>query len=174
MSQLTENIQYEGITVTLTWIPAEEVGDPTMLKPIMQVYGICFDEHDNILLFKNQKGKWTLPGGTTEAGESPLDTLKRELMEEVDIEIEDNPEYVGAQLVHDAVNFYQKGVDHYQIRYACRIKKMHPSTPDPDNGFTYERKLVPHAEVLDYLGWKDKIAPVMFTSAVEKIKNQGK
>lgn len=35
-----------------------------------------------------QKGKWSLPGGYMDAGEMPKDALKRELIEEVGLEIE--------------------------------------------------------------------------------------
>jgi ADP-ribose pyrophosphatase YjhB (NUDIX family) len=170
MSHITENIKYEGVKIKLTWIPAEDIPDMMELQPIMQCYGICYDEHDNVLIFKNSKGKWTLPGGTTEPNETPIDTLTRELMEEVDIEIEEDPIFLGAQKVYDADNFYKKGVNHYQLRFACKIKRMHPASPDPDNGLTYERKLVPHSEVLDYIKWENKIAKAIFDSAYTKIK----
>jgi len=35
-----------------------------------------------------QKGKWSLPGGYMDAGEMPTSALKRELMEEVGLEVE--------------------------------------------------------------------------------------
>lgn len=39
-------------------------------------------------------GKWAYPGGKVEKGDSILDTLKKEIMEEVGLEIEDYKEYL--------------------------------------------------------------------------------
>lgn len=39
-------------------------------------------------------GKWAFPGGKTERGQTLLDTLKREVLEEVGLEIEDNIKFL--------------------------------------------------------------------------------
>jgi len=39
-------------------------------------------------------GKWAYPGGKVEKGDSILDTLKKEVLEEVGLEIEDYKEYL--------------------------------------------------------------------------------
>ncbi len=46
---------------------------------------------DEVLLIKNTYGptKWTLPGGGVHKGESPESTAKREVLEEVGIEVKD-------------------------------------------------------------------------------------
>jgi len=55
---------------------------------------------DKILVVKRHKneiafpGKWAFPGGKTECGETILDTLKREVLEEVGIEIEDKIKFL--------------------------------------------------------------------------------
>lgn len=36
-----------------------------------------------VLLLKKENGKWTFPGGHREEGETPLDTAKRESIEEI-------------------------------------------------------------------------------------------
>jgi|SRR5262245_11890131 len=54
--------------------------------------GIIIDQEKKILValrpaHKHQGGLWEFPGGKVEAGEEPLQALKRELREEVGIEI---------------------------------------------------------------------------------------
>jgi ADP-ribose pyrophosphatase YjhB (NUDIX family) len=60
-------------------------------SPIVGVGGVIFDG-DSVLLAKRgqepAKGTWSLPGGAVELGEKVIDALKREIREEVGIEIE--------------------------------------------------------------------------------------
>ena len=56
------------------------------------VAAALFDSHGRLLLAERPKGKhmaggWEFPGGKREAGEERIDTLKRELKEEVGIDI---------------------------------------------------------------------------------------
>ena len=59
-------------------------------SPIVGVGGIVFDG-DRVLLAKRGqepgKGTWTLPGGVVELGETLEEAVKREILEEVSIEI---------------------------------------------------------------------------------------
>lgn len=59
--------------------------------PIMGVGGIIFEGDTVLLARRNQdpgRGTWTLPGGAVELGETLLDALERELLEELSIRVE--------------------------------------------------------------------------------------
>lgn len=71
----------------ISWIHTSSL---KRFKPITQVYGICFNENGEILIFRAVVGsKWQLPGGKPEVGETIEETLSRELLEEVDIRVKD-------------------------------------------------------------------------------------
>lgn len=70
--------------------------DPTIVRrpDAHVVAGALFDAHGRLLLAERPPGKhmaggWEFPGGKREANEERLDTLKRELREEIDIEVLD-------------------------------------------------------------------------------------
>ena len=60
---------------------------------------LVFDDDGRVLLARRardpDRGKWDVPGGFIEEGESPLDALRRELVEETGLEIEPL-DFVGA------------------------------------------------------------------------------
>ena len=58
--------------------------------PTLGVFAAIFDDERRILCVRANYGErnWTTPGGRVEAGESPLDALRREVMEEVGLEVE--------------------------------------------------------------------------------------
>ena len=59
--------------------------------PIVGVGGVIFKENSVLLVKRDQepgKGQWSLPGGAVELGETLADALKREILEEVSINIE--------------------------------------------------------------------------------------
>jgi 8-oxo-dGTP diphosphatase len=57
---------------------------------------ILNESRDKFLVCKKETGVWVLPGGKLDFGESPQEGLRREVMEEMNIEtthIADNPSY---------------------------------------------------------------------------------
>ena len=59
--------------------------------PIVGVGGVIFNDGAVLLVKRDQepgKGQWSLPGGVVELGETLTDALKREILEEVSINIE--------------------------------------------------------------------------------------
>lgn len=155
---------YKGTRVTNTWIKTSEI---EKYFPITQVYGIIFNDKDEILICReSDSGSWIIPGGHPEEGESIEQTLKRELQEEVAVEIE-GIKPLGAQKVTfpDDAN-PDKAI--YQVRCVAKLRKLNSPTPDPANGNTWERKFIPASEVTNYVKW-GKTGEVMFKDAVESI-----
>lgn len=151
--------------VDVTWFNRDNIDVKNLDLPFTQVYGICFNEKGEILVMNDEK--YTLPGGTPESRESPVDALVREILEEMDVTIKD-PEFLGAQLVE-----YKKGIDkrhklskYYQLRFIAYIDEILEQTPDPDNGRIYERKFVPANKITEYVQW-GKIGEQMFKEAID-------
>lgn len=130
----------------------EEREDFDGFSPVLQSYGICFNDEGKILIGLCEganEGAWALPGGTVEPGENPIDTLHREIMEEVDV-VADKIFLIGVQKV-DFLDI--KRDPEYQLRFAVKIKELLPITPDPDNGYLWERKFIDVEEFSNYFPW---------------------
>ena len=60
--------------------------------PLVGVGGIVFDIRGNVLLVKRgnepRKGHWSIPGGLLELGESLLEGVKREILEETGLTVQ--------------------------------------------------------------------------------------
>lgn len=54
---------------------------PISIKAVVEVDG-------RVILLKNERDEWELPGGKLEAGESPKDCVEREIFEELNIRVE--------------------------------------------------------------------------------------
>jgi len=118
------------------------------LKPITQVYGVCFDDGGNILIIRTPNENWNIPGGTPEDDETPEQALKRELKEEADVTINKNAMIGYYEVISSEPKIYQ-------LRFASLIKEKKPQTLDPALGVVNERKFVPPDEFLKYVKIKD-------------------
>lgn len=139
----------------LEWIDCTEAELP-QYQPITQVYGVCFDEKNNICLTDGHRG-WTIPGGTPEEGEDFRQTLTREMMEEVTVDITDI-RVLGVQKV------FQPDRTFYQMRCAAKITKVNPLLPDPADKRLRKRLFVPALEVEKYVKWGD-VGRALFAKA---------
>lgn len=142
------------------WIKNEM---PTNME-VKQVYGIVFSEEGKILL-RVDNHKYKLTGGHPEEKDNCLeDTLKREFMEELNVEIEDIF-YLGYLLVEEDNNQYA------QVRMIAKINKINDIRPDTDNGKVYQRYVVNQNNAKNYLDYKDLAGNQMIDDAI-KLANE--
>ena len=134
------------IVVKLEWCPRAL---PREL-PVTQVYGLCFNQRGEILLTFDQ-GSYGLPGGKPEDGETREETLIREVLEEIQCEIE-SLEYIGYQHVTGDPDKFS-GASHAQLRYACRITKLLPQMFDMATGRFIDRRFASPTDAAALLGW---------------------
>jgi len=155
---------WSGKKVKSTWIKTKNV---EKYSPIKQVYGIVFNDKNQILICKKGQGDWQIPGGHPEKSETINQTLEREMLEEVDITVTDI-QILGVQKVEFPDEPNNK--PHYQIRCVAKLKELLPQTPDPDNRETWERKFILSSEITKYVKW-NITGDAMFRDAVNLLAN---
>jgi len=161
---ISNTIRWNGQKVTFTWIPTNDI---EKYQPIRNVVGICLNDNQEVLICRETEEEgWKLPGGRPENGENSIQTLKRELMEEVNIVV-NNIKAIGTQRVDFPDNPKKSEGDlFYQVRYFCKIKGLLPQKIDPDSGVLYDRKFIPILELNNYLKWGE-IGDVIVNKVLE-------
>ncbi len=115
---------------------------------VSQVYGLITNQDNKILIVLHKRGDWILPGGKIEKGETFIECLKRECIEEANI-----------TLVEDSIKeaFYQEywanGImESIHIRYAAKLDKDMGFVVDPDESII-ENKWISIDDIGNYLKW---------------------
>ena len=150
----------DGIMVKFTWFKDSV---PKQL-PVKQVYGIAFSA-DNRVVLRIEDGKYKLTGGKPENTESFEETLKREYIEELNIELEDI-HYLGYLLVEENSDKYA------QVRMIAKIKDIYDSHVDPATGKIYGRELVAVNGIKDHLNYSDHAGNEMIDDAIQLAKDK--
>ena len=94
--------------------------------PIPTVGGLIFNDKEEALMIRTQKwsDKWGIPGGKIHTGESSIDALRREILEETALEIGE----IKFILVQDAISpkeFYRDA--HFLLlNYTCKCQSPSP------------------------------------------------
>lgn len=144
----------------ITWIK-DVVPDKL---PVKQVYGIVFSD-DNRVILRIEDGQYKLTGGKPENTETFEETLKREYIEELNVELDD-VHFLGYLLIEDNSGQYA------QVRMIAKIKAIHDSQVDPATGKCYGRELVPVDKVKEYLNYSDSAGNEMIDDAIALAKEQ--
>lgn len=136
---------------------------PDDLK-VRQVYGIVFtDEGRTILRIENNRYKLT--GGKPEVNETFEETLKREYIEELNIELEEIY-YLGYLCVEENNDKYA------QVRMIAKVKNINENHIDPSTGEMYGRKIVDINNIKEYLNYPDEAGNLMIDDAIKLAKEK--
>ena len=148
--------EHEERIITFSWLG--EVNAPPH-----RVYAFASTEADKMLLVGDHGGKYWLPGGGLEPGETPVAALVRELQEEAAATVLGAPRYLGTQRAEDPL----VGV-HLHSFYSCRVRLAPTFTPEHE---ITERHLVDRSDFLDTLFWgrSDPKAHMLLTKALQSV-----
>ena len=146
--------------VTYTWINNSV---PSDIK-VRQVYGIVFSNDFKVLL-RIEDNEYKLTGGKPENNESYEETLKREYIEELNVEL-DECYYLGYLLVEENNEKYA------QVRMIAKIKNINENHIDIATGKMYGRELVEISKLKEYLNYQDEAGNLMIDEAIKKAKEK--
>jgi 8-oxo-dGTP diphosphatase len=113
------------------------VNKDNKLKPGKDYIGVgggvlILDDQDRTLLIKragdvkNEAGWWSKPGGTIDYGEKVIDAMKREIKEELDIEIE-----INGYLLHTDHVIKEDNQHWVAFNYIAKIESGKPKNMEP-------------------------------------------
>lgn len=97
----------------------------------VSIKGVVLDEHRRVLLLRNDRDEWELPGGRIEIGETPQETVVREIGEEIGWTVTAGP-------LLDAWLYRIAQVDKYVfvVTYGCHLVAAGPPVlSDEHRGF---------------------------------------
>ena len=133
---------------------------------VRQVYGIVFSD-DGMVLLRIEDNEYKLTGGRPELGETFEETLIREYLEEINVEVYDIY-YLGYLLV----NSENENLPYAQVSMIARIKNIGGSKSDIDTGKTYLRFLSNIFHVKTYLNYRNEAGEKMIEDAINLAKTK--
>lgn len=161
---VSQIVDWQGMNIRYTWVPGN---DESVFRPFRQVYGIVFNDKDEVLVIE-EDGKWKIPGGSVESGETAEETFRREFIEEADVTLK-NIKFIGAQKV-EFLKYGNPNLDEgdrfFQLRFIAEVDELQAQTPDPDGGETHPRKFVPFEDLYEMHNW-GKTGQAMFDDALK-------
>ncbi|MEN9614449.1 MAG: hypothetical protein RLZZ347_756 [Candidatus Parcubacteria bacterium] len=128
-------------------------------KILSGIHAFCFYGDKLVIVYAENKGYWTPPGGGIEKGETYEQAIVREVAEETNMRVL-HQELIGYQDV------YEPGRIVRQVRSFCIVEPIGDFVADPDGDIT-EIKLVDFADYTNYVRWPGPIADRLLTRVSE-------
>lgn len=146
----------------MIWLPPEQY-HAQIPKRHIGVAGVFFNPEGNILIVKmSYQNHWGFPGGVIENNESPLEGLKRELREEINLEYHGTTTLRCIDSVQDQYGYS------LQLMFDCgTLNQGLINNLKPDNDEIEQTEWVKIDEALSRLGPKTGIRFQSFLTAKE-------
>ncbi len=114
-------------------------------KVLQAVHGFCFYGDKLVVVYANDKGYWTFPGGSIEPGETWQEATTREIKEESNMKVL-HQELIGY------IDVYEKDRTIRQTRSFCIVEPYGDFVSDPDGDIS-EIKLIDPKDYGQYVKW---------------------
>lgn len=131
-------------------------------KILQAVHAYCFYD-DKIVLVHHAKSGLVPVGGHIEEGETPEQTVVREVLEETNMK-------VLAQKMIGYIDIHEPDRVIRQTRSVCLVEPYGDFVSDPDNGEVSEIKLIDPVDYKQYFDWGE-VGDRIMQRAVEMKKN---
>jgi len=135
--QRVRGIGYESPGAIRGYDALEDGGGSVRRHRHLGAYGVAVADGCVLLIRKAQgpyKGAWDLPGGGIEFGESPEDTVRRELMEETNVSVQ-RLELLAVyhkRLTYTLPGGEQEDLEHIGIIYRVEVDRTVSLRTEPD------------------------------------------
>lgn len=146
---LKEISDWKGVSFTSELFDYNESTE--LLSPVTQVQAVCFIKSGEIILYKHIDGYYGLPGGKVEIGENLNETLKREIIEEI------NAKLILSKPIAYVKSFKTKKPENitYNLRYVALVELINGKIQDPA-GKAIERIICNKEKAKELLCWGER------------------
>lgn len=166
MKSLKSQLEWEGVMYEVEYFDDPDFSYLEKEK-CTQTYAISFCGDKLVVVKNGKKDTWGPPGGTIEAGEEFAETLKREVVEEANMNI-----LYFEPLGYQRVLNLTTGKEVYQLRYYAEVEKIGEFVSDPA-GTIIEVRLIRPEDYGEYVKWGEK-GDMIFQGAIGIYKNRNK